>query len=266
MTTQTEPDRPALRLTLHQKYVRRIENLCRTDPGARIALRKGLRRALDDGAHTRGMHRLITPWLPQGAETPETEQRAYYTIAALIAAQPRYSFAADGPEDEPAAEAGNQPAAEPQNDPGQDADGESEPAAAVIDPAASPPGSAQARRRSSGSSLGIAFARAVAEAPGREREMRLSTAESRLNLLTRQSVNGLHRHLPASVGYLRGLDVPVDWARLLGDLIGWQAGSGRISRRWLQDFYWSCAQSDRDKAAKADGEEAAAEEAAGPPE
>jgi CRISPR system Cascade subunit CasB len=102
--------------------------------------------------------------------------------------------------------------------------------------------------------------------------MRLSTAESRLNLLTRQSVNGLHRHLPATIGYLRGLDVPVDWARLLNDLIGWPTRSGRISRRWLQDFYWLCAQADRDKASKADDQEAVAEEAmaqddaAGPPQ
>ncbi|MEE4543606.1 type I-E CRISPR-associated protein Cse2/CasB [Streptomyces sp. V4-01] len=249
MTTQTESgDRSAARPTLHQKYVQRIEDLCRTDPGARTALRKGLRRGLDDVARTGGMHRLITPWMPRGPETAENEQRAYFTIAALIAAQPRYSFAA--PESQDAV--------------GEKGDGVSAPAPAadtgtttVVTPAEQ-----AATHRRSGGSLGSAFAHAVVQSPGREREMRLSTAESRLNLLTRQSVNGLHRHLPSSVGYLRDLDVPVDWARLLGDLIGWQTRSGRISRRWLQDFYWLCAQADRDNSAGADRQEAAAEEAA----
>ncbi|WP_433888464.1 type I-E CRISPR-associated protein Cse2/CasB [Streptomyces sp. CA-111067] len=253
MTDQTEPsDRSAVRPTLHQRYIRRIEDLCRTDPGARIALRKGLRRGLDDVAHTRGMHRLITPWLPQGTETVETEQRAYFTVAALIAAQPRHSFTA----------------AETEDDADQAGDGESVPVAAATDTTAPvPPAEAgPARRpRRSGSSLGIAFASAVVLSPGREREMRLSTAESRLNLLTRQSLDGLHRHLPASVGYLRNLDVPVDWARLLADLIAWPTRSGQISRRWLQDFYWMCAQQDQVKAAKTDDEEAA-QEASDPPQ
>jgi CRISPR system Cascade subunit CasB len=260
MTTQTEPgDRSADRPTLHQKYVRRIEDLCRTDPGARIALRKGLRRGLDDAAYTRGMHRLITPWLPQGTDTADTEQRAYYTIAALIAAQPRYSFAATQPEDETTAQ--------PDDNAGTEPEGESPPVSTDIAPAPAPAGEPPVRRtRRSGSSLGIAFARAVVLSPGRERDMRLSTAESRLNLLTRQSVNGLHRHLPATIGYLRGLDVPVDWERLLADLIAWPTRSGQISRRWLQDFYWLCAQPDRDKAARADQQEAVADEAADQPQ
>lgn len=237
MSTSTENvDPSAVRLTRHQAYARRIEALCRTDPGARIALRKGLRRELDDAAATRGMHRLISPWLPQGPDTPDGEQRAYYTIAALIASQPRYSFAQADEPDAPAE------AVAPQ------ADGAA--------PAPAAAGAPPYRSRATGGSLGVAFARAVVQSPGRDREMRHATAESRLNLLTRQSPDGLHRHLPATVRYLRDLDVPVDWARLLTDLIDWPARSGRISRRWLQDFYWLCAQADRDRASAADRQEA----------
>ncbi|WP_244315530.1 type I-E CRISPR-associated protein Cse2/CasB [Streptomyces albidochromogenes] len=170
----------------------------REDPGARSALRSGLRKDLDS---VRRMHRLIAPWLPE----PRTEdvERAYYAIAAMIAAQPRSALAvpADGPlqPDEELAATGR-----------------------------------AGRRRAS---LGAAFAAAVTEGPGREKEMRVGTAESRLNLLTRQSVNGLHRHLPSAVGYLRSLGVEVDWAQLLDDLGDWRKHSGRISRTWLQDFY-----------------------------
>ena len=85
--------------------------------------------------------------------------------------------------------------------------------------------------------------------------MRDSTAESRLNLLTRQSATGLHRHLPASVRYLRDLDVPVDWAQLLEDLIAWPVHSGRISRRWLQDYYRLRDKAEREKTATADHQE-----------
>lgn len=93
--------------------------------------------------------------------------------------------------------------------------------------------------------------------------MRAGTAESRLNLLTRQSVNGLHRHLPASVGYLRSLGVDVDWARLLDDLGNWRKQSGRISRIWLQDFYRVRNKALAEQADKADEKELASEAAAG---
>ncbi|MFD8342323.1 type I-E CRISPR-associated protein Cse2/CasB [[Kitasatospora] papulosa] len=170
------------------------------DPGARSALRSGLRKDLDS---VRRMHRLVAPWLPEPRS--EDVERAYYTVAAMIAAQPRSALVV--PQDATF---------------GPDRSGE---------PVAAP----HARRRRA--SLGTAFALAVAEGPGREKEMRAGAAESRLNLLTRQSVNGLHRHLPASVGYLRSLGVEVDWAQLLDDLSGWRRQSGRISRTWLQDFY-----------------------------
>ncbi|MFJ4966527.1 type I-E CRISPR-associated protein Cse2/CasB [Streptomyces sp. NPDC088729] len=178
-----------------------VEQVCREDPGARSALRSGLRKDLDS---VRRMHRLVAPWLPEMRS--QDMERAYYAVAAMIAAQSRSALTAAERADDGAAEPGEQ----------------------------EPSGSTRRRQRSS---LGTAFANAVAEGPGREREMRAGTAESRLNLLTRQSVNGLHRHLPASVGYLRSLGVEVDWAQLLDDLGTWRTRSGRTARTWLQDFY-----------------------------
>ncbi|MEU8625638.1 type I-E CRISPR-associated protein Cse2/CasB [Streptomyces sp. NPDC048669] len=190
-----------------------VVQVSREDPGARSALRSGLRKDLDS---VRRMHRLVAPWLPE--RRSEDVERAYYAVAAMIAAQSRSALAVpegttDGPER----------------------------------PDADTAHSGMARRRRA--SLGTAFAAAVTEGPGREKEMRAGTAESRLNLLTRQSVNGLHRHLPASVGYLSSLGVDVDWAQLLDDLGNWRRDSGRISRTWLQDFYRA---RDRDLARRAD--------------
>ncbi|MFC8201877.1 type I-E CRISPR-associated protein Cse2/CasB [Streptomyces sp. NPDC057298] len=209
MTTQTIPDDRTARRRRLVAFTRWIEELCRDDPGARTALRSGLRRGLDDVPR---MHRFVSPWLPRNGQVPESEQWAYYAVAAMIAAQSRTSYA---PSD---------------TDGGPDS-------AAVPDPASEPTASDTAPAPRYGQSLGYAFALAVTESPGREREMRESTAEARLNLLTRQSLSGLHRHLPAAVGYLRETGVPIDWAQLLSDLVAWPTHSKTISRRWLQHYY-----------------------------
>lgn len=221
MTTQTGADgRTSIRRQRLVAYTRWIEELCRDDPGARTALRSGLRRGLDDVPR---MHRFVAPWLPRNGQVSEAEQRAYYAVAALIAAQPRTSYAV--PDTDPAA-----------------------------DPGSVASGAAPSPRY--GASLGYAFALAVTESPGREREMREATAESRLNLLTRQSLNGLHRHLPAAVGYLREVGVPIDWAQLLSDLLAWPTHAGTISRRWLQHYYIQRTKALREHADRADQDEA----------
>ncbi|MFF8387404.1 type I-E CRISPR-associated protein Cse2/CasB [Streptomyces kanasensis] len=212
-----------------ETFVARITTLC-ADPGARTALRSGLRKDLDAVPR---MHKLVAPWLPQD-HTPEDVQRAYYAVAAMIAAQPRFAFTA---------------AREP------DAAGDSDTATAGADTAGDPAAAVPAtdtRARRSGSSLGAAFAAAVGT--GRDSQMREASAEARLNLLTRQSLPGLHRHLPAAVAYLRSLDVDVDFAQLLSDLAHWQRHSGRIARRWLQDYYRLRAQAERAKAEQRDAE------------
>ncbi|MCZ0978764.1 type I-E CRISPR-associated protein Cse2/CasB [Streptomyces diastatochromogenes] len=228
MTTQ--PPRAAVDLRrehLH-KYVAWITDACR-EPGTRSALRAGLGRDLD---RVRPMHRIVASWLPRHRPVPETEERAFYLIASMIADRPRHTFTA---EDEPA---------------------EAAEEAAPTPPAADGPGSAPAREDEDtwserwGRSLGHCLAQAVVEGPGREREMRISNAEARLHLLTRQSAAGLHRHLPATVRYLQQTGIDIDWVRLMEDLIAWPARSGRISRRWLQDYYRETTRSRNDKATR----------------
>ncbi|MFE7313131.1 type I-E CRISPR-associated protein Cse2/CasB [Streptomyces sp. NPDC057555] len=228
MTTQPAiEDRALARRQRLRKYTTWVEQLCGEDPGARSALRTGLRHGMDD---VRRMHRFVTPWLPENRHVGDDEQRAYYAIAAMIASQPRNSYLQAGATDD-----------EPEAEPAAQADtgtaGKKEP-------------------ERYGDSLGRAFAIGVTQSPGRDKEMREATAEARLNLLTRQSVDGLHRHLPAAVGYLRGLEVPVDWAQLLDDLIAWPTHSGRIARRWLQDYYRLRAEAARKQADQNDQHEA----------
>ncbi|WP_246108971.1 type I-E CRISPR-associated protein Cse2/CasB [Streptomyces sedi] len=198
-----------------------IDRTCSENPGARVALRAGLRQNINNRA-TFAMNRYIAPWLPENA--PDATQRAYFTVAALIASRPR--AAQDEDDEDEAPEGAN--AERPDSGPGSTGAGDEAESAAPAEPE---------EPERWGPSLGSAFAEAVAEAPGRDGEMRESAAESRLNMLTRQGTNGIHRSLPASVLYLRQLDVPVDWAQLLADLIAWPDHSGRIARRWLQDFY-----------------------------
>ncbi|MFL1427487.1 MULTISPECIES: type I-E CRISPR-associated protein Cse2/CasB [unclassified Nocardiopsis] len=103
-----------------------------------------------------------------------------------------------------------------------------------------------------GQSLGSSLAEAVAS--GTRKGLRESAAETRINLLTKQSVEGLHRHLPATIRQLQGVGTSIDYARLVSDLLRWRHYRGDISRRWLQDFYRDRFKADRDAAQQADTE------------
>ncbi|MFE8012307.1 type I-E CRISPR-associated protein Cse2/CasB [Streptomyces antibioticus] len=216
--TTTAP--PATRLPLYRKYVEEITARCGADPGVRVALRKGLRRGLDDVGP---LHRIVAPWLPE--ERGEAEERAFYAVAAMIADRPRHSFTT--PDDEAPEHDGPDLAATTGNEPKTSPTADEE---AVLAQGQKAPG--RARR----DSLGASFARAVV-AQGGQAGVRQDTAEARLNLLTRQSLEGLHRHLPGSVRLLRNADTDIDFAVLLADLTDWPRNSKAISRRWLQDFY-----------------------------
>ncbi|MFE6160024.1 type I-E CRISPR-associated protein Cse2/CasB [Streptomyces sp. NPDC056486] len=207
-------------------FAQHIERLCRTDPGARAALRAGLRRDLDH-PRTRAMHRLLTPRLPEGCD--DKTAQAHYTVASLIAAQPRHAFARDQDDDQEldADTADEQGAQNKQVRP----DGQPNEKAAPPDPAPY------------GSSFGATLGQAVI---AKGASMRLSAAESRINLLTRQSLRGIHLHLPGAVNQVRAADASIDWGQLLADLVDWPYQSGRISRRWLQDFYRITARADQD--------------------
>ncbi|GAA1141559.1 type I-E CRISPR-associated protein Cse2/CasB [Streptomyces javensis] len=198
------------RLAHAREFVAAMLQLCAQDRGARAALRTGVGKHPDEA---RRMHRYVAVWLPS---LDEDTQRAYYAVAALIAA--RRDSEAPGQ----AGQAGKRP-----------------------------PGSRF------GESLGVAFAAAVA----RPRDgLRESSAEMRLNLLTRQSVAGIHRHLPAAVRQLCDKQIQPDWAQLVVDVRGWRDQRGRTGRRWLQDFYRARRQAEiaaaKDAAERADAADA----------
>ncbi|WP_413754909.1 type I-E CRISPR-associated protein Cse2/CasB [Streptomyces sp. MMBL 11-3] len=204
-------------------FTKSIERLCGTDPGARAALRAGLRRDLDH-PRARTMHRLLTPRLPERCD--DRTAQAHYTVASLIAAQPRHAFALDQEDGEGSADEQGAVKKKPLQE-----DGGSGQVAAVPEPIPYGP--------SFGATLGHAVI-------ARGASMRMSAAESRINLLTRQSLRGIHLHLPAAVNQVRTTDAAIDWGQLLADLVDWPDQSGRISRRWLQDFYRITARADQD--------------------
>ncbi|MER6445481.1 type I-E CRISPR-associated protein Cse2/CasB [Streptomyces venezuelae] len=228
------PAAPASRTppTRYQAYVRWIESLCATDPGARVVLRRGLRRSLDD---VPASHRIVAAWLPD--RRTEAEERAYYAIASLIADRPRHSFAPTDSDDTDKSDTGTARAQPPDT-----------PTPASTRPAR--PDERAPHETHRGTSLGLAFARAVQA--GGPSALRPQTAETRLTLLTRQSLDGLHRHLPASLRHLCQAGVTVDHAQLMADLTAWPASSKRICRRWLQDYYRARARPEEDQARQAD--------------
>ncbi|QSB06526.1 type I-E CRISPR-associated protein Cse2/CasB [Natronoglycomyces albus] len=62
-------------------------------------------------------------------------------------------------------------------------------------------------------------------------------ALSRLILLGRQNLGGLHRLLPRTVLHLRSLGVPIAWAALVDDLAAWPRYRREITKRWIQDYH-----------------------------
>ncbi|MFC5186062.1 type I-E CRISPR-associated protein Cse2/CasB [Actinomadura harenae] len=159
------------------EFVDQVHELCRY-PGDRAALRTGLGRPLD---RCHRMHRVIAARVPSGGMDQE---RAYYAVAAMIAALPPHARGL------------------------------------------APRSGTQARN------LGVCLAEGVGRGTLRE-----SSAEARLSLLTRQSIDGIHRHLPSTVRVLADSSTAIDWAQLLMDLSSWTDYRDRITRRWLQSFY-----------------------------
>ncbi|MFF7731166.1 type I-E CRISPR-associated protein Cse2/CasB [Streptomyces sp. NPDC008001] len=221
--------RPSPWLTEARGFVRAVQRASAQDRGVRAALRSGLGKGLDDVPR---MHRVVAPLLPPSVMNDDDALRAFYTIAALIAAYPH----ATQPLDEEATASQSSAAAT--------ADGPE--TAEAHEPAAT----AKQRQELYGDSLGIAFALAVARGP--REGIREGGAETRLNQLTRQSTAGLHRHLPAAVRQLCSRNAPPDWARLLVDLRAWPRDRRRTGRRWLQDFYRTRHRSDLDAARQFD--------------
>ncbi len=227
-------------------------------PADRAALRRSLGREPDDRM-TRPAHRIVGPVLPKevreaadvgvprgGEAEIASVERAFYTVAALIASQPRSAREASSAGSTESTEpAGTQvidspgtltsgseqgPASEAPSKAAEFADSGVETA-----PGASDDGARQ--RRAAGRGLGRCLADAVNEARGQEQNDLYGRLEARLRLLCRQDVDGLHRHLPRLVRHLRSEEIAVDWVRLLLDLAYWGVDADLVAKTWLQQFY-----------------------------
>ncbi|MFD7450568.1 type I-E CRISPR-associated protein Cse2/CasB [Kitasatospora sp. NPDC059827] len=209
-------------------FTSRIDQRSHDDPGVRAALRRGVGKDLDTVPF---MHRYVASWLTDEQTRSRDVQRAFYTVASLIAAQRRdqYAAAKQAPrKDEP-------PKGEQPTD-GTAPDDRGTPPAPPEYTGATEDSEPATAKRIPPRSLGHAFADGVLKG-GKGAGLREASAETRLNLLTRQSVDGLHRHLPGVARQLRGSDVEIDWAQLLVDLCQWRRRSGTIKRIWLQDYH-----------------------------
>jgi CRISPR system Cascade subunit CasB len=220
-----------------------------TVPGDRAALRRTVGKSPADPAAA-GAHRIVAPslgFLPDPAEVGmspgmrrqvEGIERAFYAVAALIAAQPRDArdehVAADRALD-PAAESAGDGEASAAPDPVVTSPEGSDPAPSS--PGAGPDGTPEQPAGSRGRNLGRCLAEAINRRPEREREALYRTFEPRLRLLCRQDVDGLNRHLPRLARHLRSTDVDIDWVRLTVDLAQWGSSADQVAKTWLRSFY-----------------------------
>lgn len=198
-----------------------IHKINEIDPGTRAALRRGLGRRPEDIANFHA-HAVVTRYLPDGED--EATERAFYTVAALIAAQPR---------------AARDQGTEPQE---QDGDAAGEAGSAAVreddteDTGAAPPsaesGEGADRSEPKWRNLGQALAWAVENGALKE-----DTAPDRLHLLARYRLDRLHRELPKLVAHLRADLVPIDWGHLLRDLARWGHERDRVAKEWVQHYH-----------------------------
>lgn len=203
------------RLARYQRFIDHVHKVCLDDPGRRAALRHSLGK-LPEGAGYRA-HGVVTRFLPDNPY--RAEERAFYAIAAMIAAQPRDARDQDRSDrgDDQDAPPDVQPAEGAEPGDGQP-DEESAPDADTTSPV---------RRVNLGTSLAEAVPKHLAE----------RSAEARLHLLARQGLDGCHRHLPALIRQLRGHQIRIDWVQLLDDLIALDRHRDRVAKQWLQSFY-----------------------------
>lgn len=240
--TRTAPGDPApeprhASLEQYDTFVSRVLAAC-ADSGTQQALRRGLGKPVGGvPAHTQAalLRRGLVP-----DDIADTRKQAYYTVAALIAARPRAQRIAgadtegggDAPGTDTAGACGPPTGTGPDTGtgtgagPGADTD-----TGTGSDDAKS----AAAGFRSRGTSLGETMASAVtSRGAGGIKE---DGAESRLHLMVRQDVDGIHRMLPGVLRHLGSAGATVDYACLLKDLIAWRYDRGHVTTRWLEGFY-----------------------------
>ncbi|WP_462187162.1 type I-E CRISPR-associated protein Cse2/CasB, partial [Frankia sp. CcWB2] len=205
-------------------------------PGRRAALRRSLGHSPQDPVVARA-HGMVAPYLPvlpdpaRDGFYPDTAidvvaiERAFYTVAALMAAQPRSArdaeiAAAEAATPTSSEETTRTPTTEAEADSAaEDRVGAADPADTTTVPAGT------GRRRPS---LGYTLAAAV-----RAGKLNGETIPPRLQLICRQDVAGVHRHLPRLVGQLRSDLVPVAWVPLIVDLARWGRYRDQVAKGWL---------------------------------
>ncbi|MEY9212260.1 type I-E CRISPR-associated protein Cse2/CasB [Thermobifida halotolerans] len=207
---------------LHQAdaLVQRVSKLVVEDPAARAALRRGVGLAPDD-PRMLAAHRIVAPYVPEGSEEgrrgPVAEweapavERAFYAVAAIMAAQPR-SARDQGAQAQEERRDGEVSAETPSAEEGS--------------------GDSAAEKPQRRPNLGVSLAEA-AFAKG----LNADTTEQRLHLLARQNLDGVHRHLPRLVLHLRGDAVDIDWGVLTRDLARWGHSPRRVAKEWVQSYH-----------------------------
>jgi CRISPR system Cascade subunit CasB len=186
------------------RLAREVLRITARNPGDRSVLRHSLGKAPESVAM--GVHRIVAPLLPK--EPKEGEERAYYAVAALIAAQDRPA------RDQAGSEAG--PETAPDSMPAQQATG-------------GPGEQDEANRPNLGHSL--------AQFAHKSDRDKSKTVGDRLELLARQDIDGLYRHLPRLILQVRSDQVRIDWGLLAWDLTRWAHDSRNVAKEWAQDYY-----------------------------
>jgi CRISPR system Cascade subunit CasB len=189
-----------------ERLVARVHNKLDV-PADRAALRRGLGQSPEHPS-VRACHAIVADLVDEHDD--RATERAFYTVAALIAAQSRQ--ARDDSKADPTKEAGDEPA-----------DGAN---ARATDPAAT--------RARPAPNLGATLASALND---HKLSVSEETTEARLHLLCRQNLDGLHRHLPRLVTHLRAELVPIDWVQLIVDLSRWNTTGDLVAKQWLQAFH-----------------------------
>lgn len=191
-------------------YLRRVNA---QDPGTRAMLRRGLGRRPENIANFHA-HAVVTRYLPE--RPPSGVERAFYTVAALIAAQPR------GARDQEVGKERPGPAEDRKEEPTDTGSAENERNEDTAEP------DSRKERRNLGQTLAWAVENG---------DLKGDMVRDRLHLLARYRTDRLHRELPKLITHLRADLVPIDWGYLLRDLGRWDHERDQVGKEWVQQYH-----------------------------
>ncbi|MFE1099423.1 type I-E CRISPR-associated protein Cse2/CasB [Nocardiopsis alba] len=210
------------------RMVEHLQERVRDEPAVRAVLQRASGKRVEDPA-VLPVHEFVARYLDRLLASieeddqarwyfPEADvERAFYGVAAMLAAQPRQARDRIGGEDEDTADEAVEKDTSTADQKATDTEGtERRPS----DPL---------RRRSN---LGAALGKAVTQ--GR---LNADTTKERLHLLCRQSVDGVHEQLPRLILHANNKDVPIDWGRLALDLSRWGVDRDSVAKEWSQGYH-----------------------------